>query len=266
MLLRRKMELTVAGLATGTLVSGFVAGLTLWYVRAGLDGTALASVPDALFARGLWIVGGATVVTVGGAVVAGWWLLRSFRHSVDVLQTAVEHVQTGRLDHDLDIDAPDELGRLARSLNRMTTTLSQHTVSRSYLHAVLDSMAELLFVVDADGRIERANQAAADVLGQSTDALRGTRLADHFDTNPLASDGPSTVECTLQPADGSERPVIVSRSQLQGAAPGDGDIVCVAQDISERKAIENELRRSLDEKEVLLREVHHRVKNNLIIA
>ena len=41
------------------------------------------------------------------------------------------------------------------------------------------------------------------------------------------------------------------------------EISCIAYDISERKAIDERIRLALKEKEVLLREVHHRVKNNL---
>lgn len=41
------------------------------------------------------------------------------------------------------------------------------------------------------------------------------------------------------------------------------EISCIAYDISERKAIDERIRLALKEKEILLKEVHHRVKNNL---
>ena len=291
MLLRRKIQGTLAGFAFGTLLVGLVAGLALWYVRAGLPPDGASEQALRLLTRSLWLVGTVTVLVVGTAAVASGWLVRSFQASLGTLEDAVEQVQAGRLDAEVPVNRDDELGRLARSINRMTSTLSRTTVSRSYLHAVLDSMAEMLFVVNADGRIEHANRAALDTLNRPLSALKGTPLADVFDTDPLASTSPEPapdaapsdaapsdaapsdtapsdvvpVERTLTPADGPERPVLVSRSRLRGtdATLGDAHVVCVAQDISARKEVEAQLRQSLEEKDVLLREIHHRVKNNL---
>ncbi len=44
---------------------------------------------------------------------------------------------------------------------------------------------------------------------------------------------------------------------------GQNEISCIAYDISERKQIDKAIRLALKEKEILLQEVHHRVKNNL---
>jgi PAS domain S-box-containing protein len=264
MSLRRKILVVVAGLAFGAVIVGGVAGLTLWYVQAAIR-PLLTDVPTpaTLLRRSLWLVAGTTGIVVLGAIVVGRWVLSSLQQSLDTLRAAIEQVRTGRLDAQVSVDTEDELGQLAQSLNRMTTTLSQRTVSRSYLHAVLDSMAELLFVVGGDGRIRHANRAAADALGRSTSDLQGTRLARHFDEAPLAGRDEGPTERTLTPTDRPSRPVLVSRSTLEGADATQGTLVCVAQDISDRKAAEEKLRRSLEEKEVLLREIHHRVKNNL---
>jgi PAS domain S-box-containing protein len=44
---------------------------------------------------------------------------------------------------------------------------------------------------------------------------------------------------------------------------GQNEISCIAYDITERKQIDKAIRLALKEKEILLQEVHHRVKNNL---
>jgi len=62
----------------------------------------------------------------------------------------------------------------------------------------------------------------------------------------------------LNRKDGTKIPVLISGAQMP-----DGMIVLNVMDISDQKKIEDQLQRSLTEKEILLREVHHRVKNNM---
>jgi PAS domain S-box-containing protein len=59
--------------------------------------------------------------------------------------------------------------------------------------------------------------------------------------------------------------VELSASFLRDAAGNPMSILTVTRDITRRKRSEEALRRSLTEKEVLLKEIHHRVKNNLQI-
>jgi PAS domain S-box-containing protein len=46
---------------------------------------------------------------------------------------------------------------------------------------------------------------------------------------------------------------------------GEKIVICIARDVTQRKRMEKQIREALREKEALLREIHHRVKNNMQI-
>jgi two-component sensor histidine kinase len=63
--------------------------------------------------------------------------------------------------------------------------------------------------------------------------------------------------------DGTEFPFEISIATW--GSKGNIFTTSIIRDVSERKKTENKLQKSLNEKEMLLKEIHHRVKNNLMI-
>jgi two-component sensor histidine kinase len=72
-------------------------------------------------------------------------------------------------------------------------------------------------------------------------------------------------EFLVYKADGSTIWLSVNAWRVRSASGQGFDIDCLATDIDARKRSELQLRATLEQKELLLREVHHRVKNNLQI-
>jgi PAS domain S-box-containing protein len=151
----------------------------------------------------------------------------------------------------------------------MAEDLQEKTVSRSYLENMIQSMREMLIVADGDALIRRLNPNACSELGCNPEDLIGRPLWELFEPKSL----PAELEFPLSLSDGVEC-VMCSRSQ--GPIPVHCSVaemcdetgwregfVCVASNMSKQKDTEHRLLASLREKELLLKEVHHRVKNNL---
>mgnify|MGYP001556115733 FL=1 len=73
---------------------------------------------------------------------------------------------------------------------------------------------------------------------------------------------PQQFEMALNAIDGTIRWFIVFINPVASDSEPE-EVSCIAYDITDRKEIDQQIRSALKEKEILLQEVHHRVKNNL---
>ena len=140
--------------------------------------------------------------------------------------------------------------------------------------ALLDISYEAIFSWSFEGGILSWNQGAERLYGYSKEEAIGrishellkTSHPDGFDDffKKLDKYGMWSGELIHTTKDGKEL-LIESRQQLIQDSYGKDIVIETNRDITERKKSEDKIKASLKEKEVLLREIHHRVKNNLQI-
>jgi len=129
-------------------------------------------------------------------------------------------------------------------------------------------------IVTEEGETIYANRAILDIYGyDSIEELRTTPVKKRYTPESYAQfqirkekrkrrgDGTSEYEISIVKKDGEVCRLHVFRKEILWN--GKRQFQVIYQDITERKLVEEQLHASLREKELLLREVHHRVKNNM---
>jgi PAS domain S-box-containing protein len=147
------------------------------------------------------------------------------------------------------------------------------------LRQVFDASPSAMVLVAADGVLRLANAQAgrlfgyapAELIGRSVESLVPQRFRaqhpahrDGYFADPVVRAMGEGRDLFGLRQDGSEVPIEIG---LEPIRTPDGLFVLAAiLDISARKRSEETLRSSLREKETLLREIHHRVKNNMQVV
>ncbi len=128
--------------------------------------------------------------------------------------------------------------------------------------------------IAATGLIEEVNLTASIMLGTERMTLEGQHLTNFVDgeykdtlylhrRRLLDGDGAQTFELRMRRSGGSRLHAEVKMVRMEETGGESSGYRVVISDISKRKEAEERIKTSLEEKEMLLREIHHRVKNNM---
>jgi len=142
---------------------------------------------------------------------------------------------------------------------------------------LFDNANDAIIITDLEDRITSWNRSAEKIFGWKTEEVIGKKLSqlivpphlaadrEQIISNVLSGRGVTGFDAVQVRKDGNPIDVSMTISILQDSDQNIIGLSSIIRDITERKRAEEQIRSSLAEKEVLLREIHHRVKNNMQI-
>lgn len=138
---------------------------------------------------------------------------------------------------------------------------------------IVSTMSSFLIMLDHQMNVVNINKATTElfgyekteIIGKSVKCLFAEKNGNLKDMLDTSSNSIVNIETMIKTKNGSVIPVLISKSVIKSDKGNVLGIVCIGNNIINIKNAEDKIKTSLQEKELLLRELHHRVKNNLQI-
>ncbi|WP_424356148.1 sensor histidine kinase [Methanobacterium sp. MBAC-LM] len=143
-----------------------------------------------------------------------------------------------------------------------------------YNRSLIEVNLDPLVTIGLDGKITDVNSSTETVTGYSRHELIGTDFSSYFTEHDKAQEGYKKTfqngsvrnyPLEIQNKNGKSVPVLYNATTYKNESGEIIGVFAAARDINELKKAEDKLKASLNEKELLLKEIHHRVKNNMQI-
>jgi len=146
--------------------------------------------------------------------------------------------------------------------------------SENRYRTLFESASDPIYIHDMKNNFLQVNRVACDHLGYTREELLQMNPMDINSSEyiskvseeiwKLQKQNHVIFETVHSKKDGSNIPVEVNARIIEYRK--ELVILCIARDITDRKKAEDLIKASLEEKEMLLKEIHHRVKNNMQVV
>jgi PAS domain S-box-containing protein len=210
----------------------------------------------------LVVVVGSTLLLLSGGMLFAGWISRDLRKAILGLRDGALRVAQGDLHQRIEVDSRDEIGELAQVFNTMMETRrrAEETLREAtdFREKVMQSASNAIYALQPDGRFSLVNRRVCEITGYDVAELIGHPYRMLFDDDyvgavderfqqVVSGRGPVwNYETPLRRKDGTEVTITFSIAPLVR----DGQIIGVvgtAEDVSDRRRVEEALKNARDE-------------------
>jgi PAS domain S-box-containing protein len=162
---------------------------------------------------------------------------------------------------------------ITRDITERKKATEELIESKKKYQQIVETAIEGIISLDRDARITFISQQMSAMLGYTIEEMIGQKfelfmaedqLTDHIAQLKIQAQGKDSVyERCFRKKDGGKQWTIISvKSVIDSEGKPEGSFAMIT-DINERKLAEEDIQKLLSEKELVLKEVHHRIKNNM---